>query len=279
MVFAFLTDFGLQDNYVGVMKGVLASRCPNAGVVDLSHNIPPFSVTSAAYLLYTSWPWFPAGTIFISVVDPGVGTDRRELIALLGGRALIAPDNGTVSLLAKINTDIEFFRAASEVLDELKKNKPWYSSTFDGRDLFSPLAAAVANAAGCCTVTANVLKECGIISEEPVEPVLLADIRGNGKKSIIHIDRFGNCITSLHLDEVADTSSGMLPHGWNVDIPGRELYGIGIVTTFSDVFPGEPLAYWGSSGFLEIGVREGSAAEEFGIRLGDRCAVRRHRTT
>lgn len=278
MVFALLTDFGLQDNYVGVMKGVLASRCPNAGVIDVSNDMPPFSVTSAAYLLYTSWSWFPSGTIFISVVDPGVGTARRELIALLGGKALIAPDNGTVSLLAKKHTDIEYFRAASEVLDELKENKPWYSSTFDGRDLFSPLAAAVANAAGCCTVTANVLKECGIISEEPVEPVLRDDILGNGK-SIIHIDRFGNCITSFHLDETADSLSGMLPYGWTVDIPGRELYGIGVVTTFSDVSPGEPLAYWGSSGFLEIGVREGSAAENFGIRLGDRCTVRQHRIT
>ena len=278
MVFALLTDFGTQDNYVGVMKGVLASRCPHTGVIDLSHEVSPFSITSAAYLLFTAWDWFPSGTIFVSVVDPGVGSLRRELIVLLGGKALISPDNGAVSLLAKKHGDIEYYRASTAVLRECGDKKPWYSSTFDGRDLFLPLAAAVANAAWCCDITADLLTESGVVSDEPVTPVLLENIMGD-EKSIIHIDRFGNCISSLHIDEVTENDTALLPYGWTVDIPVREISGVGVVTTFSDVSPGGLLAYWGSSGFLEIAVREGNAADEFGIRLGDRCTVRRHRVT
>ena len=134
------TDFGLADHYVGTMKGVILSRCPGAQLVDISHEIPPFSIFSAAYTIDQAALYFPPGTVHLIVVDPGVGTPRRALCAEALGHLFVAPDNGVLSLVAARDANL---RARELTNRELWLRTP--SATFHGRDIFAPAAAALAS--------------------------------------------------------------------------------------------------------------------------------------
>ncbi len=136
-IIALLTDFGGREGYAGIMKGMLLSCDPELKVVDLTHEIEPFAVTSAAYILYSAWDFFPKGTVFCAVVDPGVGSSRGIVLASVKERTVIAPDNGVISLLHRMYPGLEVF--------SLKSNHPALpkeaSATFHGRDIFAPAAA------------------------------------------------------------------------------------------------------------------------------------------
>jgi len=119
MLIVLLSDFGVSDSYVGVMKGVMSGLAPNIHQVDLTHDVPAFDVLAGSYLLYSAWNYFPKGSVFLAVVDPGVGTARRELVASSGGKVLIAPDNGIVSLLKRMNPDTRCFRARQDLLEQI----------------------------------------------------------------------------------------------------------------------------------------------------------------
>lgn len=231
------TDFGGADGYVGAMKGVLARLAPEARVVDVAHEVPRHDVAHAAWVVHTAWRAFPIGTVHVVVVDPGVGGDRAEVVVAVDGHRFVGPDNGVFAYVAA-RPDAAYaitssaFRAAT------------VAPTFHGRDVFAPAAAALARGlperlAGPATCLAGALPW----------PALAVDGRG----VVVHVDRWGNLITNL---------DGAAPA---VRIAGHT---VAVVATYAAVAPGGLLAYRGSSGTLEIAVRDGAAAAALGVGRG-----------
>lgn len=231
-----LTDFGTVDAYVGVMKGVIAGIAPGLPVIDLCHAVPPQDVARGADLLAESWRWFPAGTVFVGVVDPGVGTDRRALLARIDGRLFVGPDNGLCSRV----TDAPFEARALPDAWGL----PARSATFHGRDLFAPAAARLAS---------------GQVAFDDAPP-LHAPVRlpRPAPGAVRAFDHFGNALTDL-----PERADGALI--WN----GRH---VPVVRTYGDAPPGALVALTGSAGLLELAVVGGSARASHGVALGDAVA-------
>jgi S-adenosyl-L-methionine hydrolase (adenosine-forming) len=245
-VITLTTDFGQADGYVAAMKGVILTICPQAAIVDVSHEIRPQAVAGAAYVLSAAASYFPPGTVHVAVVDPGVGTERRAVAVETGRAVYVGPDNGVLSLaLARDEA-----RAAVE-LRETRYRLPEVSATFHGRDIFAPAAAHLA---------------CGRSLAEMGPALPVADLQGLPplqQPEVIHVDRFGNLVTSYRVPS-GETRLA-------VTVGGLRL--AGLARTFADVQPGELLAYAGSSGYLEIAVRDGSAAGVLGIGAGAPVAV------
>jgi S-adenosyl-L-methionine hydrolase (adenosine-forming) len=233
-----LTDFGTRDGYVGALKGVLASRAPEAAIHDIAHDIPPGDVAAGARALERYWSWWPRGTVHLVVVDPGVGTERAPLAAEAEGRFLVGPDNGVGTPL---------LRATGSRVVRLHPALHPGSATFHGRDLFAPAAASLA--------AGTPLDHLG---PELPHPVLLPWETTPGPRGrIVAWDHFGNLQTDLVLP----------PHG----PPSRVRVGgvtLPLLRTYGDVDSGEPLALVDSQGRLEIAVRDGSARARFGWEAG-----------
>lgn len=240
IVITLLTDFGTVDGYVAAMKGVLLSRAPEAQVVDLTHEILPQDVITGAWALKEAAPWFPTGTIHLSVVDPGVGTTRRALVLKSEDHLFVGPDNGLLSLAA-----------AGAVEGWLLDHPRWFcqpvSNTFHGRDIFASVAGHLA---------------AGVAPDRlgsPVQGWVQLDLpmpRRDGNQiigQIARVDRFGNLITNVDQPMIGNMA------GWDVSIGGISVGPI--QRTFGDVQPGQWVAYLGSSGMLEIAVREGRAVD------------------
>jgi S-adenosylmethionine hydrolase len=247
-----LTDFGDSDTYAACMKGVLLSLCPQVKLIDITHRVPPHNVLSASYLLYSAWDYFPKGTIFVCVVDPGVGTERREILCVSEDKYTVCPDNGTISLLCRMKKHLCCFGLQRDIV--IRATGRGVSSTFHGRDIFAPAAALICNH-----------KQDSLMQRE-TEPLILPDVYTESdtknnllKAKIVHIDRFGNCISSLHKSQLKRSSSSA------VELTSKNIILNNINKTFSDVAPGEALAYWGSMDFLEIGVRNGNASQALNI--------------
>jgi S-adenosyl-L-methionine hydrolase (adenosine-forming) len=248
-----MTDFGTRDSYAGVMKGVIAGIAPDVVTIDLTHEIRPQDVAHAAYTLSISVPYFPAQTIFCCVVDPGVGSARRAVAVEMGGWRFVLPDNG---ILTHLFDRWEVERAVA--LSDARYRLPHVSRTFHGRDIFAPAAAHLA--AGVA------LAEMG----EPLSPATLCRLELSGARqvgqtlvaTVIHIDRFGNLITNLTQAQLAARES------WRLEVTGTGLALSGLQSTFADVGEGEPVAYIGSDGFLEIAVRNGDASTQWTIPVG-----------
>jgi S-adenosyl-L-methionine hydrolase (adenosine-forming) len=254
------TDFGLEDHYVGTMKGVILARCPDATVVDISHNIPPFSVWSGAYAIDQAAPYFPTGTIHVVVVDPGVGTARKPILLQGLGQYFIAPDNGVLSLIReRENGPIAVREIANPDLI-----LPRSSSTFHGRDVFAPAAASLAS---------------GMVHTERVGPVLNhmeilegIEARRNGPHqwtgAVLSIDHFGNVITNFKASDFPALSS----ESFELQTPNH------IVNALRQTFGGAPagscFAYAGSSGYIEIGMNQSSAAQFLRVSAGDPLLLR-----
>jgi len=239
----FLTDFGLRDHYVGVMKGVILSRVPEATFVDLTHEVSPQDVREGAYLLEVSRRYFPKGTIFLAVVDPGVGTERRALVIRTELHFFVGPDNGLFTPVLKGSA-----RAEVRAIEVERFMLPDASSTFHGRDLFAPVVAEL--------LAGRPFEEFG---PEISDPVLLEfpepqSIPGGLRVPVLRVDRFGNLILNLS----AEVLSG---RGFRVVVEGRR---VPFVRTYAEVPEGEPLALIGSDGLLEVAVNKGSAARLFG---------------
>jgi S-adenosylmethionine hydrolase len=257
-VVALLTDFGLRDHYVGAMKGVVLSVCPQATLVDITHHIPVHDVLAGALELAAAYRYFPPGTVFLAVVDPGVGTARRAIAAGAGGYHFVGPDNGVLSLAVADAT-----AGHTSLVVELRERKyarPTMSHTFEGRDRFAPAAGWLARgvelrAFGPPVVDATILTVPGATTT-----------RDTIEGQVIRVDHFGNLITNI--DE------RMLPAATDVRvaIASREI--AGTVRTYADVRAGELCALLGSTGHLEIAVRGGSAAHALSAGRGDRVTVR-----
>jgi S-adenosyl-L-methionine hydrolase (adenosine-forming) len=235
------TDFGTADGYVGAMKGVLASRAPGVPILDITHEIPRHDVAAAAFALAQAAPHFPPGAVHVAVVDPGVGGSRRPVVIAAAPHVFVGPDNGLWSLAASGR------RRAYAIEDEAFRRRE-LSSTFHGRDLFAPAAAAVAMGAPP--------------TQAGPEVELEGTLPGAAHDAVIHVDHFGNLITAIPRERV--------PSGARVEVGGRV---IPLVSTYSDVERGELLAYIGSADTLEIAAREASAAERLGAGRGTRVGV------
>jgi len=245
-VIALLTDFGLRDSYAGVMKGVILGRCPQARVVDVCHGIPPQDVRAAALCLRQSAPFFPEGTLFVVVVDPGVGSVRRVLWAKTRRHSFLAPDNGVLSWMADAPV------AYRSVENPSLRLKP-ASRTFHGRDLFAPAAAALASG-----VSPAILGPAVAPRAHLKFPALKKLPGGRRRGDILATDHFGNAVTAI---------PAAAARGRKIFFRGRAL---GPVRGhYAQVRAGEPLALIGSSGFLELSVREGSFAHDFNAAPGD----------
>lgn len=236
-----MSDFGTADGYVGAMKGVLYSRAPGVRVVDISHDIPRHDLSAAAHALTNTVPYFPAGTVHVCVVDPGVGGARKPVIVVNGDQYLVGPDNGIFSLVAPRP------QAAYEITEgAYRRDKP--SMTFQGRDIFASAAA--------------ILAKGGRPEEAGPQIVLRGKLpaeHGEGARvKVAHVDVFGNMITNL--------SKRKIPEGTGFRVTGREI--ASLCDTFETVGEGELLAYIGSRGTLEIAVRDGNAAEMLGASRG-----------
>lgn len=239
------TDFGLEDWYVATMKAVLLARCPDAHLVDVTHRVPHGDILCASISLERAIDGFPPGTVHLAVVDPGVGSARRLLIAQINEQSLVCPDNGLITWAFRRHTGGRVW--------ELTWRPQRFSSTFHGRDIMAPAAAMLA---------------CGSQPEElgpPIDNPVLLDVApaapGATSGQIIHCDRFGNATANVPAAVIEENPHAQVQAG--SENLGR------LKRTYVEAAPGEALALIGSSGLLEIAVRDGSAVERLGLRVGD----------
>ena len=245
MLITLLTDFGTADGYVAEMKGVLTTVAPGATIVDLSHDIPPHDVESARLAVARYWKRFPPGTVHLIVVDPGVGSARRAIAVASDGRYLVGPDNGVLSPAMLVpGAEVVSIPVPADA-----------APTFHGRDVFAPAAAALARG--------EAIQSLGPAHEDPVirrTPEVHRDTDGWLSGEVLVIDRFGNAVTNL-----------VKAQATQVQVADRV---IPLGRTYADVAPGEPVALVGSSGLIEIAIREGSAADSLGLRRGTTVRAR-----
>jgi S-adenosylmethionine hydrolase len=243
-----LTDFGTADGYVAEMKGVLLCAVPGVPLLDMSHEVPAHDVEFARLTLARYWRRYPVGTVHLVVVDPGVGSERAAIAVASEGRYLVGPDNGVLSPAL-------FALDAHAVTLPVNANA---SPTFHGRDVFAPAAASLARGVGLHELGDPLLEPVRRRTPQPVR-------RGDGaiEGEVLTIDRFGNALTNLL---ARDVDSVTLDEG---SVRRR----LRLVRTYADAMAGEAVALVGSSGFLEIALRDGDAARALGIRRGHRVAV------
>ncbi|HZO31454.1 MAG TPA: SAM-dependent chlorinase/fluorinase [Chloroflexota bacterium] len=270
----FLTDFGLADTYVGVVKAVILSIAPDAQVVDLTHDVPPQDVRAGAFALLTAVPYLPEDAVVLAVVDPGVGTGRRPIAVQAAGRTYVGPDNGLLSwaIRADLTPQPPLLRGEGEqavVLDRPRFWRPTVSATFHGRDLFGPVAAHLARG----VPLAEVGSPCSEIQTLPF-PAVRRTIDDDGRVvtaqgEIVHVDRFGNLISNLTASDLPDEPT--------VAVAGRTISELALhFQATGGASKGERLiALIGSAGLLEIAVPNGSAAAALGIGVGASVTVTR----
>ncbi len=258
-VIALLTDFGSRDHYAGVMKGVILGISPDVTLVDISHDLPPHDMVFAAHELAAAYRFFPAGTIFLVVIDPGVGTTRRGLAVDLGDRKFVAPDNGVLTAVLQETAPKKVVE-----LTERRYARPTVSRTFEGRDRFAPAAAWLAKGTH--------LEAFGRAVTDYKMLDLPLPVLENGLLSgrVVRIDRFGNVVTNIDrksFDKLAGNSVLQLT------VRGQQI--ARIVSTYADIPGGEVGALFGSTEHLECSAQAESAAERLGAAVGDPVELRR----
>ena len=264
-IVALISDFGTQDHYVGAMKGAVLSVCADAQLVDLVHDLPPHDVEAASFVLASAVEAFPTGTVFLAVVDPGVGTDRRALAVEKEGRRFVAPDNG---LLTHVLAGEGAAGSRVHAITNAGLFRYQVSSTFHGRDVFGPVAGHLARGMA--------IEEVGPPAADPVLlPLPAMRVRGDDEweGEIIHVDRFGNLITNVgdaDLREILDRFDGD-PTQVVVVVEGAVLP---LVATYGHVSEGEPCALLGSSQRLEIAIHGGNASRLLGASRGASVRIR-----
>ncbi|HKV55327.1 MAG TPA: SAM-dependent chlorinase/fluorinase [Candidatus Binataceae bacterium] len=263
---AILTDFGYRDHYVGAMKGVISSIAPAATIVDITHGIPPQQIIAGALGLRECVEFFPRGTVFLAVVDPGVGTNRLPIaLETRNGMRMVGPDNGLLWPAAE--------RAKIKAIVELRASRyrlPDVSATFHGRDLFAPAAAWLWRGLA--------LRQLGppldaIVRLEPEVGVVETKEKLSG--SVIYVDSFGNLVTNISRARVERFAERF--RGCRLSFRVRSRASLKLYKAYGDAPPGVPLAIFGSFGLLEIAVRDGSAAAYFTVKPGAPVVVRAER--
>ncbi|MBI2556260.1 MAG: SAM-dependent chlorinase/fluorinase [Planctomycetes bacterium] len=282
-VITLLTDFGNQDAYVGIMKGVIAGINPFANIVDICHSISPQDIFSGAYLLYTSYKYFPRKTIHVAVVDPGVGSRRNIICVEAKNYFFLAPDNGILSFIIQNEKPKSIFR--------ITNNKYFLSSlsnTFHGRDVFAPVAAYLSLGVRPqkMGIKINQLKQLDM--PKPVHKKT-----GQVEGQIIYIDRFGNLITNIKKEYLVKWVGGQKSEvgsqkpdtckkaskekilsqrdTMETTIGMKKI--VGLSKTYTDAKPGEPLVLFGSAGFLEVSINQGNAQKYFKVDKGSKIII------
>jgi S-adenosylmethionine hydrolase len=257
---ALLSDFGARDHYAGVMKGVILGICPDVTLVDVLHDLPAHDVPFAARELAATCKYFPAGTIFLVVVDPGVGSARRGLAAEVGDWKFVAPDNGVLTAVFEETPPKKVVE-----LTERRYARPTVSRTFEGRDRFAPAAAWLAKGIQ--------LSAFG----RPVSDYVMLDLPKAVESDdvlrgiVVRIDRFGNIVTNLDRHGCERLTGGR--EGVQLTVGDHSI--ARLVTTYSDLNPGEIGALFGSTDHLECAAPSASAAERLGVAVGDPVELRR----
>jgi len=265
-IITLLTDFGSADYFVAAMKGVILSACPDVTLVDISHEIPPHCVPTAAFTLLACYGDFPAGTIHLAVVDPGVGSSRRPIAIDAGNHAFVGPDNGLFSHVLDRESNARVFHLTRQ---DCFRSTP--STTFHGRDIFAPVAAQLA--------VGIAISDLGAEIRDPVRLEFSARCKPAGDgvwdAAILHIDRFGNCVTNVTRDILPANAPGAL----SIEINGQTIrrlhrcYADGLDT------PSELFAIWGSAGFLELSMYRHSAAQRLNAARGNLVRFRSAKVT
>jgi S-adenosylmethionine hydrolase len=262
-VVAFMTDFGLGDGDVGVMKGVVLGITPEAQIVDITHDVAPQNVQSGAWILAASYRYFPKGTVFVCVVDPGVGSTRRPIAVRAGDWVFVGPDNGLFSYVLAEQT---FHEAVTLANPAYRLSQ--VSSTFHGRDIFAPAGAHLAGG----VAFADLGDRLELADLVRIDPALAARQGERIEAEVLHIDNFGNIITNIPLSLVPDLfASRAVQLGFpalNQAVAERRRF-------FADVPEGEgqearPFIYGDSSGYVGIAIRNGNAARALHVSYGEK---------
>ena len=295
-VMTLLTDFGNQDAYVGVMKGVITGINPLANIIDICHNIPPQDVFNAAYLLYTSYKYFPRGTIHVAVVDPGVGTERNIVCVKTKDYFFLVPDNGLLSFIVQEEKPKLIVRLTND-----RYFLPSPSNTFHGRDIFAPAAAYLSLGVKPLQlgIKINQLEKLDI-------PKPVRKKTGQVEGQIIYIDHFGNLITNIKEEHMLNRERGSGIRIQKLEARGQKLeirskkpgafekiskekillkYDtmettigkkkiMGLNKTYTDVKAGEPIALIGSAGFFEVSINQGNAQRYFKVDKGSKIIIK-----
>jgi S-adenosylmethionine hydrolase len=238
------TDFGTADHYAGAMKGVILRICPDAQIVDITHNIAPFAIAEGAYSIAQAWRYFPERTVHVAVVDPGVGTARRPILVEAGGQYFLGPDNGLLSMV--------YLHEPAKV--RLIENEEYFlrpiSQTFHGRDIFAPVAAHLAAGVPAANIGSYIDNFAQPDFAQPRR-----DAAGAWIGQIIKADRFGNLITNFHITEFANLAQGP----FTLTLGSRRI--TALAANYQACAPGELFLIVGSSGYYEISLRQGNAAK------------------
>jgi len=250
-VITLTTDFGTADSFVGTMKGVILSIWPMASIVDITHEVRSFDIVDGAFAIAQAYKYFPKRTIHVVVVDPGVGSTRRPLLAEMAGQFFIAPDNGLLSMIfSRESAKVRHITAERYFLKPL-------SRTFHGRDVFGPVAAHLAAGVLPAKFGPRITDYLQLSFHQP---------QRTGKQawtgSVLRVDRFGNIITNLHIEEFPQLNT----HAFELRLGSQKIKRLAL--TFTDCEPGELYAIVGSSSYLEIATNQASAAATLGCSAG-----------
>jgi S-adenosylmethionine hydrolase len=258
-VIALLSDFGTRDHYAGTMKGVMLNICPDVTLVDITHEVPPHDVLDGALQLAAAARYFPAGTIFLAVVDPGVGSSRRGIAAEAGDYKFVGPDNGVLTAVLREWTPKKIVE-----LTERRYARPTVSRTFEGRDRFAPAAGWLAKGIQLTALgrPAPDFHKLDIPQPQATD----GDLAGE----VLRIDRFGNLVTNID----RKTFEGAARSGTMQVTAGGHTVGR-LVATYADIQPGEICALFGSTDHLELAANSESAAERLGLARGAAIEVKR----
>ena len=263
-IITLLTDFGTADYFVAAVKGVILGGNSTANIVDITHEIPPGDIEAAAFTLLAACPSFPDGTIHVAVVDPGVGSARRPILMKLGEQFFIGPDNGIFSYVCDSNESLGLTAEQFHLTKAEYFHNP-VSATFHGRDVFAPVAAALSTGVGAAQLGSSI---SNIVRLPPLRPTTSRD--GRLLARIIHIDRFGNCVTNITQN---DLTAKMISAGATLRLKGKS------VKSFRNYFAEEAagksklFGIWGSAGFLEVAAANESAAKLLKARRGDPVTI------
>lgn len=257
-VITLLTDFGSSDHYVGAMKGILLGICPGAQLVDISHETAPYAITEAAFTLSQAWTCFPAGTVHLVVVDPGVGSARRPLVVEAAGHCFVAPDNGVLTMLYEAVPAHE----VREITASRYFRQP-VSRTFHGRDIFAPVVAHLANGLAPSQLGPRIGDYQRLTFAKPTQ---------TGPKkwtgTILKVDRFGNLITNF----TSETWHRLMTDPFELKVGSRLLSRM--ASNYAEMPQDELFVIAGSAGFLEVSLNRGSAARQAGAAAGDNFDLR-----
>jgi S-adenosylmethionine hydrolase len=262
-----LTDFGLQDEYVGVLKGVILSNNPRAAIVDISHGIDAHDIAAATYALKSSYGFFPEGSVHVAIVDPGVGTERAIIAAQCNRHLFLAPDNGLLVSILRDGSSTTIYRVENE---ELFRHP--VSRTFHGRDIFAPVAAhlsmgldlkVLGPSVGMDQVQSLTINGPRFLRAKAFEGRVVG-LEGR----VVAIDRFGNLITNIHCDDMAKLDSRVV----TIDIGNHSI--AGMVENYAQSRSKSPVAIIGSRGCLEIAINSGNAARTLNMAKGEIVRVK-----